>query len=317
MSQPEVSVVVINWRLKEETARCLESLRKSDYPCNVVLVDNGSGDGSVAYLTKRFPHVKVIDLPDNLGFGAACNKAIAFILEETDSEYILLLNNDATIQADALAKLVNAAEANPEAGILGPKIYSNELPGHIWYAGARRRKVVLAAVDTGRGRRDRGQFDTRLEVDYVFGAAMFIRRCVFEQVGLFDKRFFLYLEDLDYCLRAQQAGFSLLFVPQAHIHHIGSASTNCRRSARRYHHARSTVIFLIKHIPPVYMLPVIGFWALVLIKTIALDLLRGETVPWRAYGSGVANGLRKAFNRHSEKESASPVALTLSDRGMD
>jgi GT2 family glycosyltransferase len=272
--QADVTTIVVNWNLKEETNRCLESLEKSTLPTRVVLVDNGSLDGSVSYLERRFPEIDIIRLGANIGFGRACNMAIQRILTRDQCRYIFLLNNDAVVHPQALTRLMEAAQANPSAGIFGPKIYSRQDPNQIWYAGARRRRGVLAAADTGRGQIDKGQFETLHQVDYVFGAAMLIQREVFERIGLFDERFFIYLEDLDFCLRAQQAGYSPLFVPQAHVWHSGSASTARFIQMRRYHHLRSTVIFLLKHLTPLWAAPALAFWSVVLLRSLGRDLLR-------------------------------------------
>jgi len=294
MKKPLVTTIVVNWNLKDDTAECLRSLEHLEYPTRVLVVDNGSEDGSVDYLSARFPAIEIINSPVNLGFGAACNMAISRTLKRSPCDYILLLNNDAVIHPTALTALVNAAQAHPEVGVFGPKIYCNDKPGRLWYAGARRRWGVLAAADTGRGQVDRGQFDARREIDFVFGATMFIRRSVFERIGLFDEQFFLYLEDLDFCLRAQDSGFSLLFVPQAHVHHKGSASTVNYLALRKYHYVTSTIFFLKKHASPVLILPLFTFWTLVFLRTVITDLLRGDSVIFRPYWSGLVSGLSAA-----------------------
>lgn len=312
MTRSEISVVVINWKLREETERCLLSLEQLEYPCHIVVVDNGSADGSAEYLAERFPQVKLIALPENIGFGPACNRAISWLLLQTTSEYVFLLNNDARIGEGALDELLSAARAHPEAGILGPKVYYEQPGGYIWYAGARRRKWVLAAADTGRGRPDAGPFDHVRPVDYVFGAAMLIRRDVFERVGLFDENFFLYLEDLDFCLRSQQHGYTLLFVPQAHVHHKGSASTRENLSLRKYHHVRSTIIFLRKHLRPLWVIPAACFWFLVLGKFVLEDFWHGQAVSFASYWSGFMNGLKSPAQPQQEAEDASAIRVERS-----
>jgi GT2 family glycosyltransferase len=247
MADLRVTIVVVNWNLKEETLNCLRSLAQLDHPSKTIVVDNGSDDGSTEYISHHFPQIELITLPSNVGFGAACNLAISQALKDTACEYIFLLNNDAVTHPHSLSELMKAALAHPEVGIFGPKVYYRDDPGRIWYAGARRRWGLLVATDTGRGQFDQGQFNTLREVDYVFGVAMLIRRSVFERIGLFDERFFLYLEDLDFCLRAQAAGFSLLFVPQAHVWHKGWASTINDQVRRRYHQVKSMTLFLKKH----------------------------------------------------------------------
>jgi GT2 family glycosyltransferase len=273
---PDLNTIVVNWNLKQETTRCLESLAQSTLSTRLVLVDNGSQDGSAVYLAERFPEAEIIHLETNIGFGRACNLAVQKLLAEGQSRYFFLLNNDALVHPQTLARLVEAARANPTAGILGPKIYYRQNPDQIWYAGARRRRGVLAAADTGRGQIDRGQFEIPRRVDYVFGAAMLIQREVFERIGGFDERFFIYLEDLDFCLRAQRAGFSPLFVPQALVWHSGSASTARLLRMRRYHHVRSTLVFLHKHLSPLWLPLALAFWSAVLLRSLANGLLRAS-----------------------------------------
>ena len=291
MIDPNVTAVVVNWNLKEETLNCLQSLTRLDHPCKTIIVDNGSSDDSAEYVAHHFPQIELITLPSNVGFGTACNLAITQALKDPACKYVLLLNNDAVTHPNTLSELMNAVQAYPEAGIFGPKVYYRDDPGRIWYAGARRRWGVLAATDTGRGQIDRGQFNTLREVDYVFGAAMLICRAVFERIGLFDEKFFLYLEDLDFCLRAQATGFSLLFVPQARVWHKGSASTNHNKAIRRYHLARSTTYFLKKHTSSSLLLPALIFWILVYLQTITTDVGHGKLGIIRSCWSRLTDGL--------------------------
>ena len=291
MTHSCVTAIVVNWKLKDETLRCLRSLAGLDFPCRIIVVDNGSGDGSAEYITRHFPQAELIALSSNVGFGSACNQAIARALEDTYCEYVFLLNNDTVIHPRALSELVSVAQAHPESAIFGPKVYYRDNPDTIWYAGARRRWGVLAAADTGRGQVDRGQFNVLCEVDYVFGTAMLIRRNVFERIGLFDERFFLYLEDMDFCLRAQAAGFSLLFVPQAHVWHKGSASTVHNKAMCRYHLVKSAVRFVKKHASLSSSLLTITLWMSVLFRFVISDLVRGDFTIVRSYWLGGINGL--------------------------
>lgn len=292
MSRTEVAVVIINWKLKEQTLTCIRSVEQSTHPCRIIVVDNGSDDGSVEYLREHAPNVELLALSVNIGFGRACNRAISYALQDAECQYVWMLNNDAVIAPDALEVLLKAARLYPQAGILGSKIYYHDRPDTFWYAGARRRRYVLAVTDTGRGQVDRGQFETIREVDYVFGAAMFIRREVFETVGSFDEQFFLYLEDLDHCLIAQQAGFRLLFVPKAHIWHSVSASTREEPGIRRYHMVKSTLLFLRKHTTTDSFVLVLLFWSLVYVRLLVADLLRGQVSILGFYYAGLLHGLR-------------------------
>jgi GT2 family glycosyltransferase len=291
MKQADVTIIVVNWNLKEKTADCLRSLQQVETPHQVIVVDNGSTDNSAEYLMQQFPYAIFLILPENVGFGVACNMAIRQALSDAHCQYIFLLNNDATIHVRTLDRLLHTAQQKADVGILGPKIYHSQRQNVLWYAGARCRRGVLAAADTGRGQVDVGQFDTRQDVDFVFGAAMLIRRSVFDEIGLFDPQFFLYLEDMDFCLRAQKAGFRLLFVPNAIVWHYGSASTAKNILFRKHHQARSTLLFLWKHASWMLLPFVFAFWLAVTMRAIALELLWGNTAVIRSYWSGFVKGL--------------------------
>lgn len=294
MESPKIASIVINWNLKSETIRCLASLERSEYPCRTIVIDNGSSDGSVEEIQETFPDVEIVSLPTNIGFARACNIGVQKILADAQDEFIFLLNNDATIDPLTLTILIQSALSNPRAAILGPKVFYRNHPNKIWYAGALRRKGILAALTSGRNESDNGQFDQVTEVDYVFGAAMFVRRSIFERIGMFDSRFFLYLEDLDFCLRAQLSGWSLQFVPDAHVYHIGSASTAHNLRLRRYHQVNSSILFLQKHVTKLMIVPAFLFWSAVLLRMVGTDFFRGDLDLVRSYWPALVNGVTEA-----------------------
>ncbi len=291
MSKENVAAIIVNWRLKEDTVKSIRSLNRSEMPTSIIVVDNGSNDGSAEYIARHFPEVELLTLKSNRGFAFACNLALSYVLKEKKHDFIFFLNNDATVNPDTLSELIGASRQHPHCGIFGPKVYYSDRPDTIWYAGARRIQGVLAVTHTARGRLDFGQFEKCHEVDYVFAAAMLVRREVFEKTGLFDSRFFLYLEDLDLCLRAQKAGFSLLFVPTAKVWHKGSASTSRNIARRRFHMAKSTVHFLKKHTPAISRLPIFVFWVLIYFKDIFGDLIQGDTTIVKSCWSGFFRGI--------------------------
>jgi len=288
-----VIAIVVNWKLAHDTIRSVRSLARQHPTPQIMVVDNGSGDGSATRIAAACHQVKIIALPRNVGFGAACNVAMRRVLDVPGWRQVLLLNNDAVVAPGALAELLRAAEAHPEAGILAPKILDSNRPPRIWYAGARRRPRWLSAIDTRRGHPNARQTDRAGEVDYVFGAAMLLRRELIDRIGLFDERFFLYLEDMDYCLRAQAAGFALRYVPQARVWHRGSASTSHRDAMRRYYQAQSMVRFLRKHLSPAMRLLALPIWAVDVLRMNWHRLLRPEASLGRArtYWCGLIDGL--------------------------
>jgi GT2 family glycosyltransferase len=216
---PHVGVVVLNWRRPREILTCLASVGAQDYPSfEIVVVDNGSANGSVSSIRRQCPAAWVIENGRNLGFAAGSNRGIDFLVRR-GVDYVLLLNDDATCDKELLSRLIAHAEAEPDIGILGPTIFYADAPGNvIWSAGG--------IVDRlGRSRHLRvgesvdGPAPPARDVDYVTGCAILIRRDVIEKVGMLDERFFAYWEEVEWCARARAAGFRVVQLPDARVWH--------------------------------------------------------------------------------------------------
>jgi GT2 family glycosyltransferase len=241
---PRVGVVVLNWRRPHKIMACLASVEAQDYPSfEIVVVDNGSANGSVVEVRRQFPAVSVIENGRNLGFAAGSNRGIDYLMR-SGVDYILLLNDDATCGPDLFRRLVALAESEPDIGVLGPTIYYADAPGTIiWSAGG--------AVDRlGRSRhlRVNEQGDGPLvpvqDVDYVTGCALLVRRDVVEKVGVLDERFFAYWEEVEWCARARAAGFRVVYLPTAHVWH--GLQQEDRETSRSYQYlmTRNRLLYL-------------------------------------------------------------------------
>jgi GT2 family glycosyltransferase len=243
---PSVAVVIPNWNGERFLNLCLGSLRNQSLGgFETIVVDNGSTDGSRAFVEEHFPEVNVVLLGENRGIAAAFNAGI----EASRAEYVVLLNNDTEQDSGWLAALVNAAADHPEAGFFASKLvdfYDREvLDG----AGDAMRLSGLP-YRLGHGERDSGRFD---KPGYVFGAcaaAGLYRREMLDEVGLFDEDFVSYCEDGDLSFRAQLAGYRCFYVPGAVVYHMGSASTGGKRSptATRLG-SRNSLSLLVKNLP--------------------------------------------------------------------
>jgi GT2 family glycosyltransferase len=247
---PAVSVIILNWNRSRDTCECLESVFKIRYPnYSVVVVDNGSDDGSAAEIEKAFDRVLVIRNEDNLGYAEGNNVGIRHALE-SGADYIWLLNNDTVVDRDALIAMVELAERDHGIGILGSKIYYFDQPEILWFAGATIDWKRAVSAHTGRLEKDTGQYEVEKEVDRVTGCSMLIRRKALEKVGLFDEKFFLYAEEVDLCVRAWKKGFRNYYVPKSIVYHKISVSTGENSvPVYAYYNTRNFLYLIRKNVP--------------------------------------------------------------------
>jgi GT2 family glycosyltransferase len=246
-----IAVVVVNWNRRELLANCLESLRRQrGVPSfEVVLVDNGSTDGSVEMVRRHFPSigdgpVRIIANAENRGFCAANNQGFA----ATGSPLVALLNNDAEAEPGWLAALESALDGRPEVGMAASKILVWEDPRRIDKVG---HLIYLDGQNRGRGtgQLDRGQFDRLEEVIWPDGCACVYRREVINCIGGFDEDFFAYGDDAEFGLRAQIAGWSCLYVPDAVVRHHRGATLGVTSSFRLELIERNRLLLAVKLFP--------------------------------------------------------------------
>lgn len=241
---PRVAAVVLDYNGREVTLQALRSLTALDYPaCDLVVVDNGSTDGSREAIAAAFPRVTVLRSERNLGPAGGANLGLRWGLER-GHDYLLVLNNDIEVAADFLTELVAAAEREPGAGVVGPKALYYWQRDTIWSAGGRLRFGEAVTRERGMNEVDRGQWDRDGEVEYVNGCAMLVRRQVFLDVGLWDPAYQLCFEDADFCLRARRAGWRCHYAHRARLFHMVSTATGGYVPAKTFHSARSTALFV-------------------------------------------------------------------------
>lgn len=248
-----VTTVIVSYNTCDELLRCVSSLRASeDLPCEIIVVDNASSDGSSQALRGSFPEVRLIENTVNLGFARACNQGI----REAHSPFVLLLNSDAEIRSGALGALVGLLESRPGVGILGPRTVNGDgtiqvsfgpdlTPVSEW----RQRRLVrgVRRREPGALRRAQRMTEAEHEPAWVSASCLLARREVFEAVGGLDEGFFLYEEDVDLCVRVRRAGWRVLFTPEVDVvHHLGrSMSRTPMRASLEYH--KSHLRYYEKH----------------------------------------------------------------------
>ena len=239
------SVVIPNWNGKELLGPCLESLYHQEYDdFETIVVDNGSTDGSAAFVRDNFPQVTIICFAENRGFSAAVNAGIA----ASSSAYIALLNNDTLVQPSWLKELVGALDGNAQVGSGASKILFFSDPTSVnsagdefsWFGVAYQRRLKRGDADL---------FSTPRFVFSACAAAAIYRRELFEKIGLFDESFFAYHEDVDLGFRSQLAGYRCLFVPTAIVHHQSRATSSRMPSRWFYLRERNKHFVVIKNVP--------------------------------------------------------------------
>lgn len=242
-----LSIILVNYGRSDLTIDCVRSLEESTYEdFKVIIVDNDATEDSTGQLKAGCPEAIVIPSEKNLGFAEGNNVGIRQALA-IGSEFILLLNNDTLVRKDLLSKLVQTAKGSRLVGVVGGKIYYHDSPETLWFAGGHLEIDKALGTHLGIGNRDNGSFDHATETDYVTGCCMLTKREVFENTGLLDTRLFLYFEDADFCVRARNSGYVILFQPEAVLYHRVSISTRHDSPVYIYFNLRNKIIFLRKH----------------------------------------------------------------------
>ncbi len=257
--KPEVAIVIVSYNVRDDLARCLDSLFQHPpaTPHEIVVVDNASTDGSVAMVHDRWPSVQVIALPENRGFSAANNVGIRATAERA-SRLVLLLNSDTIIPEGAIDTLIDRFDAVPDVAVAGPKLVDGDgrpelsfgsMPGPFNEARQKRLGLAYARGEPSTIRRVEQLTSKEHFPDWVTGACMLVSRIDAEKAGLLDERYFMYLEDADFCASIRALGWRVLFTPAATIVHLRGRSrarvSNMVESAYR----RSQLAFYRKHHP--------------------------------------------------------------------
>lgn len=273
-----ISVVIPNWNGQKFLAGCLDSLLKQMWSdVEVIIIDNGSVDDSVAFLVENYPSVRLLKFEANTGFSVAVNAGI----RASTGEYVALLNNDTVVEPTWLSEMVKALKEHPEIGSCGCKMLAYDDHSLLDGAGDGYRRGGLPGR-IGHREIDNGQFDKERYILGACGGAALYRRTMLADIGLLDEDYFAYLEDVDLGLRAQSAGYKCLYVPTAVMYHLG-----CGTTGSGYHplvvrlSAQNNWNTLVKNLPltlAIRFLPQILFWQA---YYFAVVIVRGgQVLPW-------------------------------------
>ncbi len=250
---PDLSIVIVNWNVRELLRACLRSLDPNLH-AEVIVVDNASSDGSVEMVRGEFPTVRLIANGRNLGYGAAINQAVS----QCTGDYLLILNPDTEVRPGAVHRLVEFIYERPRAACVGPHLVNPDgstqssrrsFPG-LWTAFVE--STILQRWFGGLGAlrrfyRSAQPDDVPQQVDWLVGACLLLRRAALDEVGGFDERFFMYSEEMDLCYRLRQAGYEIWFVPRAEVMHHEAASSSQVLFRRNVNFHESRYRFFRKH----------------------------------------------------------------------
>lgn len=265
-----VAVLVLNWNGWRDTLACIASLQKLSYSnFELIVVDNGSTDGSQCHIEESVPGIRVLQTGANLGFGGGCNVGIRLALEE-GADYVWLINSDATVAVNALTELVCLADAQPSVGAVGSVLYEADKPDQIqmWgggkvnlWAGLSRHQVSPASLD------------------FVSGASLLLRREALVQAGLFDDQtFFMYWEDSDLGFRLRRAGWQLAVAENSRVWHKLSASLGKGSRQLDVYFTRSGVRFLRRYSPAPSVSVLLMVGRMVLKRVLMVEFARARSV---------------------------------------
>jgi hypothetical protein len=246
-----LTIVIINWNTKEHLMECLSSIHNGlgFPPFEVLVIDNGSKDGTSAEVHKKHPWVELLENEQNLGFAKAVNIA----LRRKKRRYVILLNPDTRVTERAIERLFSFMEAHPGVGVAGAQLLNpdgskqNSIANFPSLATELLNKSLLMGLFPkrfpGKGR----EYPEPIEVDSVIGACMMVRRDAIEQVGLLDEDYFLFLEETDWCYRMKRAGWKIYHVPQAEVYHLQGKSAEADKKRAKVEYFRSRYHFFKKH----------------------------------------------------------------------
>lgn len=249
----KVSVVILNWNGAEMLRTFLPSVVKytNDALSDVCVADNGSTDNSTEVVTREFPGVRLISFEENYGFAEGYNRVMDYV----ETEYVVLLNSDVEVTEGWIEPLLFYMETHEDVAACQPKILDYKDRSRFEYAGAAGGFIDKYGYPFCRGRvfdcleSDNCQYDTPMGIFWASGAAMFVRRSVYNEVGGLDSRFFAHMEEIDLCWRLLSRGYRLMCIPASKVYHVGGATLGKGNSHKTYLNFRNNLLTLYKNLP--------------------------------------------------------------------
>lgn len=299
---PKVAIVILNWNGLRDTVECLESLKNITYPnYEVIVVDNGSKGEDVEVLRNKFgDYIHMIENDKNYGFAEGNNIGMRYALENSNPDYILLLNNDTVVDPGFLTELVKVAESDPLIGIVGPKIRFYYEPNRIQSAGGQINWWTGQLSLIGCTQIDRGQFDEMREVDWVIGCALLVKSETIREIGLLYAGYFAYLEETDWCARCGKAGYKVIYTPAARLWHKRRLAVGRIDKIRLYYRTRNLFVFMKRNSTGLQLVSFFVYFILrdFLLTPLTLLVRQNDLKLLPAFYKGTCDGIRLMLKRY-------------------
>ncbi|MDF2432054.1 MAG: hypothetical protein JWP44_1685 [Mucilaginibacter sp.] len=266
---PKVAVVILNWNGIKYLRQFLPSVLSSIWPnLEIIVGDNASTDGSVAFIEQEYPSIRIIQNDKNYGFTGGYNK----VLEHVDADYYILLNSDVEVFPGWIVPVINLMESDPLIAAAAPKIKAYNQKECFEHAGAAGGFIDCFGYPFCRGRmfyemeQDNCQYQQSGEVFWATGAAMFIKKHCWREAGGFDDRFFAHMEEIDLCWRLKNMGYKIMYCAESEVFHMGGGTLNVENPFKTYLNFRNNLLLLQNNLP---------FWraVFIIIIRIWMDLL--------------------------------------------
>jgi GT2 family glycosyltransferase len=288
---PKIYVILVNYNGYKDTIECVQSIQNMNYEnFKILIVDNGSTNDSIIQLKRAVNECFIIESKMNLGFAGGNNLGIKYALEN-GADYILLLNNDTIVDLNFLNNMIQPFKSNIDIGIVGCKIMYYPEKNIIWYAGGYIDWFRFVGMHFGLKEFDKGQYNDEKEIDFMTGCCMLIKKEVFKKVGLLSNEYFMYFEDVDFCVKVRERGYKIWYNPNAVIYHkVGFSAGGEESSFAIKWCTRNRIIFMNRHKNNVsrikFFTSKLFFYSTRIIKCIQYDL-KGDKERKRAIIEGI------------------------------
>lgn len=311
MQTPKVAVVILNWNGLKYLRDFLPSVLASTWPnLEVVVGDNGSSDGSIAFVRNLYPSITIIENNDNYGFTGGYNRVLA----KVEADYYILLNSDVEVEPGWIEPVIAQMESDELIAAAAPKIKSFHQKDYFEHAGAAGGFIDKLGYPFCRGRifydiePDIGQYEQPGEIFWASGAAMFIKKKCWDLAGGFDESFFAHMEEIDLCWRLKNMGYKVVYCPQSQVYHVGGGTLNAENPFKTYLNFRNNLLLLKNNLPFWKAFGVIFIRFFMDLLALIRFLMEGKRKDAWAVSRAHQNFVRKIFSRKDRKSASQKAA---------